>query len=145
MSKIYCSKCRKIHEKGQCEKEEGIIDKAIAEQKPKAKTYKTYAEMSEEELKLQKFYNSKEWRKMREKKMQENFGLCEICFKLRNKIKNATSVHHIKKLRTHFDLRLEESNLICLCSECHELVEDTCSSIEEIILLVKEEMPERND
>ena len=144
MSKIYCSKCRKIHEKGQCEKEEGIIDKAIAEQKPKAKTYKTYAEMNEEELKIQKFYNSKEWRKMREKKMKENFGLCEICFKLRNKIKNATSVHHIKKLRTHFHLRLNEENLICVCDDCHRLIEDTCCSIEEIIELIEKEMKEND-
>ena len=139
MSKIYCSKCRYVHEKGECNKEPSIIDKAIADNNNPRKTWKTYDEMNEDELKIQKFYNSKEWRRMRDKLMQECFGLCEICFKLRGLIKNATSVHHIKKLRDRFDLRLDEENLICVCDNCHRLIEDTCSSVEEIVEMVTKE------
>ena len=139
MSKKYCSKCRKIHEVGECNKEPTLVEKDIADKKKrdnKRKQYKTYDEMTEEELMIQKFYNSKEWRKKRDEILTRSNGLCVICWLL-GRVRSATSVHHIKKLREHFGLRLDDDNLIALCRSCHELVEDSCSSVEEIELLIE--------
>ena len=139
MSKKYCSKCRKIHELGECKKEPTLVEKDIADKKKrdnKRKTYKTFDEMTEEELRIQKFYNSKEWRTKREEIMARSNGLCVICWLL-GRVKSATSVHHIKKLREHFELRLDDNNLIAVCRECHELVESSCSSVDEVLLLIE--------
>lgn len=136
MSKIYCSKCKSIHEKGVgCDKKDNpLLDK---DDHTKKRHTKTYAEMNEEELMLQKFYNSKAWRKKREEVMGKSNGLCVICF-LVGRIKNAVAVHHIKKLRTHYHLRLDDNNLIAVCRSCHEMIEDCCSSVEEIYNLINE-------
>ena len=139
MSKKYCSKCRKIHELGECNKTPNVVEMDIAEKKKrdsKRKQYKTYAEMSEEELMIQKFYNSKEWRKKRDEILARSNGLCVVCWLL-GRVRSATSVHHIKKLREHFELRLDDNNLIAVCRECHELVESSCSSVEEVELLIE--------
>ena len=139
MSKKYCDKCRKIHEVGQCNKEPTLVEKDIADKKKrdnKRKQYKTYDEMTEEELMIQKFYNSKEWRKKRDEILTRSNGLCVICWLL-GRVRSATSVHHSKKLREHFELRLDDNNLIAVCRECHELVEDSCSSGEEIELIIE--------
>ena len=139
MSKKYCDKCRKIHEVGQCNKETTLVEKDIEDKKKrdnKRKTYKTYDEMTEEELMIQKFYNSREWRKKRDEILERSNGLCVICWLL-GRVRSATSVHHIKKLREHFELRLDDNNLIAVCRECHELVESSCSSVEEVELLIE--------
>ena len=139
MSKKYCSRCRKIHEVGECNKEPTLVEKDIAEKKKrdnKRKTYKTYDEMTEEELMIQKFYNSKEWRKKRDEILARSNGLCVICWLL-GRVRSATSVHHIKKLREHFELRLDNNNLIAVCRDCHELVESSCSSVDEVLLLIE--------
>ena len=139
MSKKYCSKCRRIHEVGECNKEPTLVEKDIADKKKrdnKRKTYKTYDEMTKEELMIQKFYNSKEWRKKRDEILARSNGLCVVCW-LIGRVRSATSVHHIKKLREHFELRLDDNNLIAVCRECHELVESSCSSVEEVELLIE--------
>ena len=136
MSKIYCSKCRSVHEKGEgCSKKD---HPSLHTDNPTNKSHsKTYAQMNEEELRIQKFYNSKAWRQMRDKIMARSNGLCVCCW-ARGVVRNATSVHHIKKLRERFDLRLNEDNLIAVCRSCHELIEDTCESLQEIFQLIKE-------
>ena len=139
MSKKYCSKCRNIHEVGQCNKEPTLVEKDIADKKKmnsKRKSFKTYDEMTEEELMLQKFYNSKEWRTKREQILARSNGLCVVCW-LIGRVRSATSVHHIKKLREHFELRLDDDNLIAVCRDCHELVESSCSSADEVLLLIE--------
>ena len=137
MSKIFCSKCKNVHERGEgCPKKDYPF---LDSDNPREKSHsKTYAEMNEEELRIQKFYNSKEWRKMRDRMLERTNGLCAVCW-MKGIVRNAVAVHHIKKLRTHFHLRLDEDNLICVCRSCHELVEDTCSSLEEIFELIKKE------
>lgn len=141
VSKKYCEKCRKIHEVGDCKKEPTLIEKDIAEKKKaqqKRRQSKTYDEMNEEELKIQKFYNSKEWRKKRLEILERSNGLCVVCWLL-GRVRLASSVHHIVKLRDDFELRLDDKNLIAVCRDCHELVECSCSSIEEIELLIEKE------
>lgn len=148
MSKIYCHKCRQVHEKGECMKQPTLIDKSIedrkkAQRKKTYKTYKTYDEMNEEELKIQKFYNSKDWRKKREEILSRSNGLCVTCWSL-GRVRSASSVHHIVKLVDDFDLRLDDNNLIAVCRECHELCESSCDSLEEIEKLINKLKKEKN-
>ena len=76
-----------------------------------------------------KTYNGGEERKLRarnkwhEKSQQirEDAGrLCEL-HRSRGEYRYADlEVHHIEKLKDHPELLLEDSNLICLCQECHK-------------------------
>lgn len=143
MPKKFCHKCGSVHEYGECpNKKDSPIN--ISPSEKKKSHYKTYAEMNEEELKIQKFYNSKEWRKMRDKMMAKCNGLCQICWAL-GKLKNATSVHHIVKLRVDFNKRLDEDNLICVCDSCHRVLEESCSSVEEVELLIEKLKKEKEN
>lgn len=134
MSRKFCHKCGEIHEYGECpNKKDSRID---INPPRKRKSWKTYAEMNPEELKIAKFYNSKQWKKLRYKLMRECNGLCQVCWAL-GRLRNATSVHHIVKLRTDFDKRLDEDNLICVCDSCHRVLEETCSSVDDVVRYVE--------
>jgi 5-methylcytosine-specific restriction protein A len=64
------------------------------------------------------FYNSKAWEKCRLLILQRDNHLCQECLK-QNKITPADMVHHIKELRDHPELALDEDNLESLCNTCH--------------------------
>lgn len=79
-----------------------------------------------------KFYLSQSWKAMRKKIRQRDNNECQWC-KAKGKLtidrdelnrngrkKNALIVHHIKELEERPDLRLNESNLVTVCFECHE-------------------------
>jgi hypothetical protein len=66
-----------------------------------------------------KFLQSPAWRKLSEMLRVHN-PQCQMlrpdglqCFN------NSAEVHHVLDGRTHKDLRLSPSNLVCLCSACH--------------------------
>lgn len=63
------------------------------------------------------FYNSKEWDKVRELKMQQQYGLCERCGDI------AKIVHHKIYLTPYnindTNISLNLDNLECLCLICH--------------------------
>lgn len=72
----------------------------------------------------QELYGSKRWKECREY-MKMKYPLCQDCLKV-GKVTPMEEVHHIKspfaphiteeeKYRRAFD----ESNLVCLCKECH--------------------------
>lgn len=65
--------------------------------------------------KYKEFYNSKEWKILKEKKLQDEQYQCERCHKL------AVEVHHIKPIQTEegWQLRLNYNNLESLCVDCH--------------------------
>lgn len=72
---------------------------------------------------LNKYYKSKEWKKLREEKIKE-CPLCEEC--LANDIINpATDVHHVipfsygKTDEERWQLLLDYTNLKSLCKKCH--------------------------
>lgn len=75
--------------------------------------------------KYKNFYNSKSWNILKDKKMQDCNYKCERCkelgIKLNGKDVIATEVHHIKPIQTDegWILRLEYSNLKCVCTDCH--------------------------
>lgn len=95
----YCNKCLEIVEQQREELQKARDSKYNKQRNPKYKA----------------FYNSKDWRMLKEKKLQDEQYLCERCNKL------ATEVHHIKPIQTPegWELRLVYSNLESLCVDCH--------------------------
>ena len=71
---------------------------------------------------IKKFYNSKTiWRPKRAEILRRDNNECQMC-KAKGKYTAATTVHHIKHLDKYPWLALVDSNLISLCSECHNEV-----------------------
>lgn len=74
-----------------------------------------------------KFYNSSEWKLLKEKYLQDQQYRCEKCEKLHQsnptyRRKVATEVHHIKWLSTPegWERRLDYTNLMALCHVHHD-------------------------
>ena len=65
--------------------------------------------------KYKKFYNSKKWELLKNKKMTDAENICERCGRL------ATEVHHIIPIQTDegWIQRLTYKNLEALCVGCH--------------------------
>ena len=64
------------------------------------------------------------WKDKREQIKYRDKCLCRYCL-YKNKITcDDLSVHHIEPIKERHDLRLEDTNLITLCSSCHSLAED---------------------
>jgi 5-methylcytosine-specific restriction endonuclease McrA len=61
-------------------------------------------------------------RKLRDKVFKAAKYLCQPCLS-RNRIMPCTDLHHYKKVATHPHLRLDESNVVACCHECHEELE----------------------
>ncbi|MFG3610987.1 HNH endonuclease signature motif containing protein [Rummeliibacillus stabekisii] len=78
---------------------------------------------SEFDRKVAKFYQSTEYRNMRQRKMIEVNGLCKVCIKLGH-INSAKICHHIVPVREDFDKRLDNENCIMICNDCHEKLHD---------------------
>lgn len=89
--------------------------------------------MTDKEAKA--FYNSKPWKKKRLKILDRDHHECQDCIK---RIKDAnekgilldredahirrgTEVHHLQELKEHPELALTDSNLITLCTVCHNI------------------------
>lgn len=80
------------------------------------------------EDKLVKFYQSKEWRELRQKVLQDNHYECLHC-RAKGKIKRAETVHHVNHVKDRPDLALTQytidehgnhiTNLVPLCNQCH--------------------------
>lgn len=71
------------------------------------------------------FYGSWEWRTIRMKALKEHGARCQCCGAGRDDTAMSGEpvkicVDHIKPLATHWDLRLEPSNLQVLCDECNQ-------------------------
>ena len=58
------------------------------------------------------------WRRWRLAKLRRE-PLCAYCLELGGTTA-ATTVHHIKRLRDHPELRLVDSNTVSLCKPCHD-------------------------
>lgn len=61
-----------------------------------------------------KFRSSSAWKKKRAEILKRDHKRCKICGN-----KTGLQVHHIYSLDTHPKMKLENSNLITLCSCCH--------------------------
>lgn len=95
----YCSSCQEIFEAKQIELQRERDRRYNSKRNPKYK----------------QFYNSNEWKVLKEKKLQDEQYRCERCKKL------AVEVHHSKPIQTDegWELRLDYYNLEALCVDCH--------------------------
>lgn len=64
------------------------------------------------------FYKSAKWEMKRKSILRRDGYLCRNCRRY-GRMREATTVHHIKHLDEHPELALVDSNLISLCSDCH--------------------------
>lgn len=75
-----------------------------------------------------KFRNSKQWQYKRAYIRMRDRNMCRLCaIGYGNKpiaYVSEVSVHHIVPLSVDFNKRLDDDNLICLCSYHHELAEN---------------------
>lgn len=80
------------------------------------------------EDRLEEFYNSKYWRRLRKEVLEECKHECQDC-KAKGYYTEANHVHHIQYVRKHPRLALSKTyifqgkeyiNLIPLCHNCHE-------------------------
>ncbi|MFS7388553.1 HNH endonuclease [Carnobacterium maltaromaticum] len=68
------------------------------------------------------FYRTDEWQAMRKHIYEREFGKCQRCKRMvfgRN-----AHVHHVVPIKENKLLKLDENNLMLLCSECHPIVEN---------------------
>ncbi len=101
-SESYCSKCLPI----------------IEEQRNEYKKKRENRYNKNRDPKYKEFYNSKEWKMLSYKKMQDSNYMCEYkdCENL------ATEVHHKIPIREDWNKRLDYDNLMCLCVEHHNQI-----------------------
>ena len=69
-----------------------------------------------------KFYNSAEWRKMRDYILKRDCYECVWCAqegRVATRADGVLEVDHIKELSSHPELALDERNLRTLCKSCH--------------------------
>ena len=64
------------------------------------------------------FYNTPEWKKLRKYKFNEADGLCEQCWK-NGIVEQGIEVHHKVPIEKNWERRLDYTNLILLCPDCH--------------------------
>lgn len=102
-----CSRCGKIHAAGQCK-----IKPAYAGKKYDRSENIAYS-----------FRQKARWTKKSRQIRQDAQFLCEVCRDKGKLVYQFLSVHHIIPLKENTSLGYEDSNLICLCSSCHELAE----------------------
>jgi len=82
------------------------------------------------ENKLEEFYNSRYWRKLRKEVLKDHKDECQRC-KSKGFYSKANTVHHVQYVRRHPRYALskvyifhgiEYKNLVPLCHDCHEEV-----------------------
>ena len=66
------------------------------------------------ETKLHQFYNSREWKDIREQVRRELTPMCPVCGSEHN-----LHVDHIKPIRYFYEERLDSNNLQILCGDCN--------------------------
>lgn len=118
--KKYCDKCAIEIEK---------------EKKDRVRRYDREVRYSKENKKYADFYNSKAWRTLSDLIKKKYNGMCVMCLLDKDKVVDSDVVHHIEELKKRWDLRLSSTNLIALCHECHNGIEDTNYSKEDKIYL----------
>lgn len=82
--------------------------------------------------KYNSFYNSPEWKLLRNQKFVDSEGLCELCRK-NGIISQGKEVHHIKPIEYYWELRLDYNNLILLCNDCHNAQHERISPLQEFL------------
>ena len=96
----------------------------------------------EEDSNIRRFRNSKSWTKKSEEIRERDRHLCQVC--LLNKYDTMMTfnfkkleVHHIIPLSKDFNKRLDNDNLITLCSYHHHMAEKGEIPVKELMGIVK--------
>lgn len=84
------------------------------------------------------FYNSIEWKNLRNRKFYDANGICENCYKEvdslgNHKIKQGREVHHIIFIEDNWNKRFDYDNLILLCSDCHNAEHERISPLQKFL------------
>ena len=75
-------------------------------------------------IQINRFRNSKAWRTKRVEIAQRDLHMCRLCAIESNKYNSSIRVHQITPLAEDYSMRLDNGNLISLCSYHHELAEN---------------------
>lgn len=120
--KIYCPDCEPI---AKAERLEAMERKAILRAKRYNKRYNR--QRAQEDPKYRTFRNSKEWKATSRYKLSQCGYKCEarVDEGCKHKQRTACEVHHIKPLKTPegWEERLELSNLMGVCTQCHNILD----------------------
>lgn len=101
-----------------CDDHKEIMEKRQLEEKNKRRLDRNRRygyELTDEE----KFYSSMAWQNKRALTKERQGFFCLNCLD-NNNYQECQHVHHIIELLEDWSLRLDDDNLICLCSECHK-------------------------
>ena len=71
--------------------------------------------------KYDNFYQTKEWKLLRNQKYYDANGLCELC-KKKGIIREGIDVHHLVEISKDWSKRLDYDNLVLLCKDCHNAI-----------------------
>lgn len=125
----FCPVCGKlmIYGKGCCEQCSAIVEaKRKENQRISGRKYD-----AKRNGKYVRFYHSKEWKMLREKKLSQCGYLCEVCLK-KGVTKVAEDVHHIKPVKEDWGRRLDINNLMAVCVSCHNSIEKKGRAINKV-------------
>lgn len=64
------------------------------------------------------FYHSRKWERLRAAVLRRDGYQCQVC-KRYGRMRQASTVHHIKHLDEYPELAYDPKNLISLCADCH--------------------------
>lgn len=103
-----CHKCGNIHREHTCARC-AKSERRVYDARPERKESKT-------------FYATRAWRAFREVILAER-PLCQRCETLKQPLRPAQHVHHIKPRREYPELTYEPSNMRALCHACHSAIE----------------------
>lgn len=116
-----CNKigCNEITKNGLCPKhEEERKEKRKEHIKNNRSKYDKRYDQEKRNEKSKSFYNSRDWKRVRKAVLVRDNYLCQYCLRDK-KISKADVVDHVIPLLIDWSLRLDESNLNCLCHTCH--------------------------
>ena len=78
------------------------------------------------------FYQSAEWKALREARFAFAEGLCEMCRK-KGIVRVGREVHHRVSIQDDWSKRLDFDNLILLCPDCHNLMHERISPLQKFL------------
>ena len=76
----------------------------------------------ERDNKYSRFYQSAEWKRVRDKARYDCNGLDVFAYVLNKEWKHGRIVHHIVEIKEDWSKRLDEDNLILLADDTHEQI-----------------------
>ncbi len=117
MSRILCKHCMKIHDR-----------EYECDAKKKHRRMKQQARRNDSRYKVYNdCYNTTKWKKVREQVLKEANYMCEVCKEFGKFNYTDIQVHHVEKVKDNVDRMYDIDNLIVVCREHHNIIEDMTS------------------